>query len=70
MSTYMCPVCEWPNLYEDPTGLSYEICRQCGTEFGADDPEDYPKRRERWISLGRKMWAMDAAVMVEMEKPY
>lgn len=57
MSEYVCPVCDYPELEQDPHSLSYEICIQCGVEFGCELEEDYPAIRERWIAAGRKMWA-------------
>jgi hypothetical protein len=38
--TFLCPVCEYAGLHEPPYDESgwgsFEICPQCGTEFGYD----------------------------------
>ena len=37
---YLCPVCGYPGLYEQPwvdDSPSDEICPSCGTHFGYDD---------------------------------
>ena len=32
---YQCPICEYPDLAEEPF-YTYEICPRCHIEFGAD----------------------------------
>ena len=62
---YVCPVCGYPNLKEEPrneaTGGSYEICPSCGIEFGYDDEAGgdatrrrdlYLRWRNDWIAAG------------------
>ena len=56
-SMYKCPVCSYPYLEEDPAGLTYEICPSCGTEFGYDEPDDYPELTQKWIDNGGKFWS-------------
>lgn len=57
--SYTCPVCEWPNLRDDPMEGLHEICPQCGIQFGywdagSEHPSVYHKAlRERWIAAGR-----------------
>jgi len=63
--TYICPVCGYPGLYEEPrtetTGGSDEICPSCGIQFGFDDEaggdparrhEVYCEWRQSWIASG------------------
>lgn len=59
MTTYMCPVCGWPDLTESPRspsgGGSYEICRSCGFEYGVTDDDlgyTYEQWREEWVKKG------------------
>jgi len=40
MSSYTCPVCGYPGLFEPPWDDSVpsdEVCPSCGTHFGYDD---------------------------------
>lgn len=53
---FMCPVCGWPKLHEDPTFYTYEICPSCGVEFGYDNPDDYSAYRADWLTKG-EWWA-------------
>lgn len=53
---FTCPVCDWPELEEDPETPSYEICPQCGVEFGYEPREAYPEIRRRWEEAGRPFW--------------
>ncbi len=53
---FTCPVCDWPLLTEDPKLLNYNICEQCGTEFGNEHPEQYPEIRAAWEQRGRPFW--------------
>ena len=59
---FVCPVCGYPNLEEEPwspSGVSsFEICPQCKIEFGYDDAtgghveqrgEIYAKWRQKWM---------------------
>lgn len=62
---YICPVCNYDELFEPPydesgTG-SDEICPCCGFQFGYDD---FPNKeaeimlwREKWIKGGRKWFS-------------
>lgn len=51
-----CPVCEWADLDIDPKLEDYNICPQCGVEFGFEAKELYPYIREAWIKAGRPTW--------------
>ena len=57
--SYVCPVCNYPNLHEVPrseaTGGSYEICPSCGFEFGVSDDDlgiSDEQCRQEWIAAG------------------
>ena len=63
--SFICPVCGYPDLEEQPrsdsTGGSYEICPSCGIQFGYSDEaggdkdarkELYRRWREEWIKAG------------------
>jgi hypothetical protein len=63
--SYMCPVCGYPGLKEQPrsevTGPSDEICPSCGIQFGYDDEAGgnasareriYQQWRKKWIAVG------------------
>lgn len=55
--SYICPVCAFTGLYDDPYLQSYEICPQCSVEFGYDDANTpHTLLRERWITAGRPHW--------------
>lgn len=61
MTVYTCPVCGCAELEEEPTPTSYEICPQCGVEFGYDDANTlYDVLREGWIAAGRPFWSTRA----------
>lgn len=57
---YKCPVCGYDKLEESPYDKygqgSFEICPNCGIEFGyqdaVSDPKDLP---ERWAELRKKV---------------
>jgi hypothetical protein len=58
-SSFVCPVCGYPNLRREPYtnagGGSYEICWSCGFEFGVSDDADgftHESWRARWVSMG------------------
>jgi len=64
---YVCPVCGYPELKEEPYGAdgggSDEICPSCGIHFGYHDyaggdsarrPELYSRLRQKWIAGGMK----------------
>lgn len=53
---YVCPVCDYAELDEDPRLHNYNICDQCGVEFGNEAEELYPFIREAWIAAGRPFW--------------
>ena len=38
--TFICPVCGWNDLEQDPSMKTHEICPCCGTQFGYDDCPD------------------------------
>ena len=57
---YICPVCGYPDLEEQPrgvtTGGSYEICPSCGFQFGVSDEDrgyTYERWSEEWIKKGQ-----------------
>jgi hypothetical protein len=57
--TFVCPVCGYPGLEEDPRpaigGGSFEICPSCGFQFGVSDDDrglTYQEWRQRWIDGG------------------
>jgi len=55
--SYMCPVCGYPALKENPVNLSpsFEICRSCGFEFGISDDDlgfTFDQWRQKWIAEG------------------
>ena len=54
---FNCPICSYPYIEEDPTRLTYEICPSCGTEYGYDEPEDYPILKQDWIDDGCQWWS-------------
>lgn len=67
---FTCPVCEWPHLADDPAFQNYNICEQCGTEFGNDGvPGNYAVLREEWIAGGRKFWYSPRPLLVPEEQP-
>jgi hypothetical protein len=52
--TFVCPVCGYPGLEEDPRpaigGGSFEICPSCGFQFGVSDDDrglTYQEWRQR-----------------------
>jgi hypothetical protein len=58
---FVCPACEYPDLEEEPWSASgfssFEICPQCGIQFGYHDAagghadareEIYAKWRQKW----------------------
>lgn len=53
---YPCPVCgyadnEWS---EEVPDMSYDICAQCGVEFGLDDvSKTWEDLRHEWIAKGQ-----------------
>lgn len=57
---FICPVCGYPELYEDPIldSRTYEICPSCFCEFGFDVftelPETIIRYRLDWIKSGAK----------------
>lgn len=61
--TYQCPVCDYPNLAEEPY-YTYEICPRCKIEFGVEDhfvgndgkhlAKDSIERKEKLHSLREK----------------
>jgi hypothetical protein len=63
---YTCPVCEYPDLSEKPVS-SYEICPQCGVEFGYEEPELYPHIRKAWLAAGKPCWSTDRQWQAQLE---
>lgn len=58
-TTYLCPVCGFPDLTEQPHnvdgGGSDEICPSCGFQFGFDDDDrgiSFENWRLDWIARG------------------
>jgi hypothetical protein len=56
---YICPVCGYPDLKEEPqnetSGGSYEICPSCGFQFGVSDDDlgySYKQWRQQWVRQG------------------
>jgi hypothetical protein len=56
---FICPVCGFPNLTEEPRhadgGGSDEICPSCGFQFGYDDDDrgiSFVDWRRDWIKRG------------------
>jgi hypothetical protein len=65
--TYLCPVCGWDQLTEEPYDRdgnpSYEICPCCGFEFGFDDgsrQETFAVYRKKWLEKGATWFDPDA----------
>lgn len=65
---YMCPVCGYPDLSEDPRpatgGGSYEICPSCGFQFGVSDDDrgfTYAEWRATWVAKGMPWNEIDIA---------
>lgn len=58
MPHYLCPVCGYGNLEEEPYGNgsgSDEICPSCGYQFGYTDLDSgitHEQWREQWIKNG------------------
>lgn len=59
--SFLCPVCGYPELCEQPrgeeTGGSYEICPSCGFQFGVSDEDrgfTYESWRNAWIKAGAR----------------
>jgi len=59
MTSYMCPVCGYDELTEEPrteiSGGSFEICPSCGFQFGVTDDDrgiTYSDWRQNWIEGG------------------
>jgi hypothetical protein len=53
-----CPVCNWPEIKEDPGLHTYEICPCCGCEFGNDDEiRTHAELRSQWVGGGMKWWS-------------
>jgi hypothetical protein len=57
--TYLCPVCGYDGLEEEPRppsgGGSFEICPSCGFQFGVSDDDrgfTYERWRQIWIDGG------------------
>lgn len=59
MEHYICPVCGYDGLEEEPyinggEAGSFEICSCCKFQFGYYPKKTIPEYRERWISDGAK----------------
>jgi hypothetical protein len=64
---YVCPVCGWPGLSEDPRpdNSTHEICPSCGVQFGygadvIDPPARWLYLREQWKQRGMAWWSRAA----------
>ena len=57
---YTCPICDYPDLDEEPYG-SFEICPRCYCEFGLDDGSFAKDSQERadWLAALRLRWETD-----------
>ena len=62
--TYLCPICGFDKLQEEPFSKknepSYEICPCCGFEFGFNGENNvasFHKYRKQWIADGAS-WFM------------
>lgn len=57
-ASFVCPVCRFPDLYEQPVyedgGVSDEMCPSCGFQFGYDGNSEssFEEWRLDWISRG------------------
>ena len=53
---FMCPVCGYPELHDDPLTYSEEICPSCWYQFGYSYSEgyDFDSWREKWVAGGMK----------------
>ena len=58
---YICPVCGFDGLAEEPYGKnnepSHEVCPCCGFEFGFDGSNDsavFVKFHKNWVKNGSK----------------
>jgi hypothetical protein len=50
---YICPVCGYKGLREDPREQTFEICPCCYVEFGYEDVGNtYEALRQKWIDSG------------------
>lgn len=60
---YNCPVCDYPGFDENPLDHTFDICSQCGVEFGYDDAgTSHAVLRERWESAGKPFWRRMVAI--------
>jgi transcription initiation factor IIE alpha subunit len=56
MTPHICPVCDYAGLDGPPE--NWQICPQCGTEFGYDDAtKTHQQLREEWERGGRQWWS-------------
>jgi hypothetical protein len=52
---YLCPVCGYPELDEEPLDYSGEICPSCRFQFGYHDLDShitFEQWRQQWITQG------------------
>lgn len=75
MKTYICPVCGYDGLDEEPYGKnfnpSYNICECCGFEYGYSEDHDVDlgyilapnEMKEAIFQLYRKQWIEGGAVV-------
>jgi hypothetical protein len=56
LDKYICHVCGYPNLDEQPLLESHNICPCCGVEYGYEDCKfvSYKKFKNDWIASGAK----------------
>ena len=59
MKKFICPVCQFDGLKEEPfdskNNPSHEICPKCKFEFGFDggnDPKVFKEYHQRWAKSG------------------
>jgi hypothetical protein len=65
---FACPVCKYSLLLKDPSTLSYEICPQCGVEFGNEPREVYSKITAAWIAAGMPFWRTNRDWRAKLEQ--
>lgn len=61
IGSYMCYVCGWAGLKEDPAAQNHEICPCCSVHFGYNDwgPEEHERHaylRQIWMENEKCAW--------------
>lgn len=60
---YICPICDNPNLDQDPLERKFNICPICGVEFGVDDFEiSHEELRKAYQEAGYPDWRKESEV--------